>query len=188
MSSAETAKDLVREGLNSRLQTKIVTEGSITFPAVPALLDDYTDRIIRVFADVGRRFSDDERAHLRSVLERLLNEAFDRSQRSTVTISYRSTVAGPLNYNVNINCMTIEEAYHHWIATRQPPLFGVEPDARVWALAGESDPAGCRILDIGAGTGRNALALARRGHPVDVVEVTEKFAEIIRQAAAQESL
>ena len=71
MSSAETARDLVREGLNSRLNIKIVTEGSITLPAVPAMLDDYTDRIARIFADVGRRFNDDERAHLRSVLERL---------------------------------------------------------------------------------------------------------------------
>lgn len=188
MSSAETTADVVRQGLNSRLHTKIVTEGSITLPAVPALLDDYTDRLTRIFADLGRQFSDDERAHLRSVLDRLLNEAFERSQRSTITISYRSTVAGPLNYSVNIHCMTIEEAYHNWIATRTPPLFGVAPDARIWALASESDPAGCRILDIGAGTGRNALALARRGHPVDVVEVTQKFAEIIRQAAASESL
>jgi tRNA1(Val) A37 N6-methylase TrmN6 len=26
------------------------------------------------------------------------------------------------------------------------------------------------VFDIGAGTGRNALGLARRAHPVDVVE------------------
>jgi len=44
------------------------------------------------------------------------------------------------------------------------------------------------VLDIGAGTGRNALALARRGHPVDVVEFTPKFAEIIRSQARAEGL
>jgi 16S rRNA A1518/A1519 N6-dimethyltransferase RsmA/KsgA/DIM1 with predicted DNA glycosylase/AP lyase activity len=36
------------------------------------------------------------------------------------------------------------------------------------------------MLDIGGGTGRNTLALARRGHPVDVVEMTPKFADTIR--------
>jgi SAM-dependent methyltransferase len=59
----------------------------------------------------------------------------------------------------------------------------------VWALANESvDPATHGVLDIGAGTGRNALALARRGHPVDVVEMTPKFADMIRSDAQRESL
>jgi SAM-dependent methyltransferase len=85
--------------------------------------------------------------------------------------------------------LTIESAYDYWVATRQPPLFGTEPDARVWALAGEcADPRSHWVLDIGAGTGRNALALARRGHPVDAVEMTPKFADIIRADAQREAL
>ena len=57
------------------------------------------------------------------------------------------------------------------------------------ALAGEAaDPAGYRVLDVGAGTGRNALALARRGHPVDAVEIAPKFAEVMREEAERESL
>src|SRR4029077_1425109 len=42
--------------------------------------------------------------------------------------------------------------------------------------------------DIGGGTGRNTLALARRGHPVEVVEMTPKFADMIRADAQRESL
>ena len=94
-----------------------------------------------------------------------------------------------MRYEVNPKWWTVEAAYEDWISTREPPLFGTEPDARVWALANEAaDPSTYRILDIGAGTGRNALALARRGHPVDVVEMTPKFAAMIRSDAERESL
>jgi cyclopropane fatty-acyl-phospholipid synthase-like methyltransferase len=56
-------------------------------------------------------------------------------------------------------------------------------------LASEAaDPLTHRVLDIGAGTGPNALALARRGHPVDVVELTAQFADMIRADAQRESL
>jgi tRNA1(Val) A37 N6-methylase TrmN6 len=68
-------------------------------------------------------------------------------------------------------------------------LFGTEPDARVWTLANQApDPTAHRVLDIGGGTGRNTLAVARRGHPVDVVEMTPKFADMIRADAERESL
>lgn len=182
-----TAAEQVRNGLTQRVESKIVTNGSITFPAVPALSEQFTDRLFRVFAEVGRRFTVDEAAELRAIFRRLLDEAFADSQRSTVTVSYSSTIAGPLSYQISNHRMTIEEAYDQWVATREPPLFGVEPDARVSALAGELGQ-DARVLDIGGGTGRNALALARRGYAVDVVELTEKFADMIRRAAAQESL
>jgi cyclopropane fatty-acyl-phospholipid synthase-like methyltransferase len=56
-------------------------------------------------------------------------------------------------------------------------------------LANETaDPATHPVLDIGGGTGRDALALARRGHPVDVVEMTPKFADTIRADADRESV
>jgi SAM-dependent methyltransferase len=94
-----------------------------------------------------------------------------------------------VNYHVAAKWFTVDGAYDNWVATREPPLFGTEPDARVWALAGETDsPSEFPILDIGAGTGRNSLALARRGHPVDAVEMTPKFAELLRADAARQSL
>jgi SAM-dependent methyltransferase len=138
---------------------------------------------------VGRRFTAEQLDHVRSVLEGQLVAAYAASQRSSIVISYNAPVGTVLNYTVKPEWVTIEGAYENWIATREPPLFGVEPDARVWALANEAvDPGTHRVLDIGAGTGRNALALARRGHPVDVVEVTAKFADMIRADAAREAL
>ncbi|MGV1006230.1 MAG: class I SAM-dependent methyltransferase [Candidatus Nanopelagicales bacterium] len=175
--------------LARRADTRITTEGKITFPAVPAMVDRYTEKCSRIFAELGRPFTDPELAQLRSALAGQLADAYSRSQRSSIEISYTAYVAQGLKYEVVSRCWTLEEAYHDWIATREPPLFGTEPDARVWALASAApDPRTFRILDIGGGTGRNALALARRGHPVDVVELTEKFAESIRSDAGVESL
>jgi SAM-dependent methyltransferase len=168
-------------------RSEVVSE--ITLPAVPGMIDEYVTMCANLFADVGRKFSAEELAQLRTVLEGQLAEAYSASPRSSIVISFNAAVGPTLNYHVKARWWTVEGAYENWIANREPPLFGTEPDARVWALANEAvDPATHRVLEIGAGTGRNALALARRGHPVDVVEMTPKFADMIRSDAQRESL
>ncbi len=172
-----------------RFVTRSAVQGEISLPAVPALIDHYVRMCADTFSGVGRKFSEDELAHLRSVLESQLATAYSSSPRSQIVISYNATVGATLRYEVNPRWWSVEAAYEDWVSTREPPLFGTEPDARVWALASEmADPASHRILDIGAGTGRNALALARRGHPVDVVEMTPSFASMIGSNAERESL
>ncbi len=172
-----------------RLYRRSVVTGQITLPAVPGMLDEYVRMCDNVFAGLGVRFTADELAQLRTVLEGELADAYTASPRSNIVISYDSPIGTVLNYHVKPEWQTIEGAYESWVATRQPPLFGTEPDARVWALAGETaDPGTYRVLDVGAGTGRNALALARRGHPVDVVEMTPKFADMIRAEAERDAL
>lgn len=180
---------LLREAMSRRLYRRSVVTGQITLPAVPGMVDEYVRMCDNVFAAVGARFTADELAHLKTVLEGELAEAYTATPRSNIVVSYDCPVGTVLNYHVKAEWSTIEGAYESWIETREPPLFGTEPDARVWALAGETaDPGTCRVLDIGAGTGRNALALARRGHPVDVVEMTPKFAGMIRVEAEREAL
>ena len=172
-----------------RLYRRSVVTGEITLPAAPGMIDEYVRMCDTLFAGVGRPFTAEQLGHLRTVLEGQLAQAYAASQRSNIVITYNAPIGTVLNYQVNPQWLTIEGAYEGWIATREPPLFGTEPDARVWALANEAaDPTTHRVLDIGAGTGRNALALARRGHPVDVVEMTAKFADMIRSDAARESL
>ncbi len=180
---------LLREPMARRLYRRSVVTGQITLPAVPGMIDEYVRMCDNVFADVGVRFTAEQLGHLRAVLEDQLAQAYTASSRSNIVISYDSPVGTTLNYHVKPEWQTIEATYENWVATRQPPLFGTEPDARVWALAGEAaDPGTHRVLDVGAGTGRNALALARRGHPVDAVEMTPKFADVIRADAERESL
>ncbi len=175
--------------MTRKLDRRISCEGKVILPAVPGMLDLYTSRCAEVFAAMGRKLNATELSELRKILDGQLKEAFSRSQRSDITVSYQSTVGGLLNYFVAPQYATIEQTYANWVNTRKPPYFGSEPDAKVLAVAKQLGDARLkRVLDIGAGTGRNALALARLGHPVDAVEVTPKFAEILSATAQQESL
>ena len=180
---------LLRESMTRRLLRRSVAAGQITLPAVPSMVDEYVTMCDNLFAAMGSRFTAEELAYLRTVVEDQSAEAYAASPRSTISISHDVPVGTNLSYHVSAKWQTIGETYHDWIATREPPLFGTQPDARVWALASEAaNPRTHWVLDIGAGTGRNALALARRGHPVDVVELTPKFADMIRADAERESL
>jgi SAM-dependent methyltransferase len=133
--------------------------------------------------------SDEERARIRRRLQRGLAEAHAASPHSTINVALVAASGRPVRCQVIADRRTMERSYAHWLNTRKPPLFGSQPDASVWALANEAaDPATHRVLDIGAGTGRNALPLARRGHPVDAVELTKKFADAIRSDTERESL
>jgi SAM-dependent methyltransferase len=180
---------MLREAMARRLYRRAVAKGQIALPAVPGLLDEYLTMCLNLFASLGIRYTAEQSAQLKAVLQRELEKAFRASSRSNIVISYDTPFGTGLTYRVKAETSTIALEYDHWVGTREGPLFGTEPDARVLALAGEAaDPRTYRVLDIGAGTGRNALVLARRGHPVDAVEMAPKFAEIIRSEAERDSL
>lgn len=180
---------VLREAMARRLYRRAEAEGQIRLPAVPGLLDEYVSMCQKLFASLGIQHTSDQAAQLKAVLQHELEKAFKASSRSNIVISFDTPFGTGLNYRVKAEVSTIAVEYDHWVATRKGPLFGTEADARVVALADEAaDPRSTRVLDIGAGTGRNALALARRGHPVDAVEMAPKFAEIIRSEAERDSL
>ena len=179
----------VRDAMTRRLHRRSIVEGKITLPAVPGMIDQYMAMCEALFTTVGRPFTPEQLGQVRAVLEGQLAAAYQNSPRSNIVISFDAPVGMILNYRVKAEWWTVDGAYENWIDTREPPLFGTEPDARVWMLANQAtDPTAHRVLDIDGGTGRNTLALARRGHPVDVVEMTPKFAGMIRADAERESL
>jgi 2-polyprenyl-3-methyl-5-hydroxy-6-metoxy-1,4-benzoquinol methylase len=179
----------LRPAMVRRLHRRAIASGSIALPAVPGMLDDYVSLCESTFAAIGVKFSPEQLLQLRRVLEGELAIAFRESPRSEIVITYESPLGLEVNYHVRARWFSLDAAYDQWVAQRQPPLFGSEPDAMVIAMAGEIPAAAqCPVLDVGAGTGRNALALARRGHPVDAVELSPKFVEVLTQQAAQESL
>lgn len=180
---------MLREAIIRRVYRRSSAEGHIRVPAVPGLIDEYVQLCGNVCATLGVWHTPEQSAQLRAALETELAKAFKASPRSDVLISYHAPFGTGVNFRVQADWRTIEADYEQWVAVRPPPLFGTEPDARVLDLAAEAaDPTTHRVLDVGAGTGRNALALARRGHPVDAVEMTPKFADAMRAEAQSESL
>lgn len=174
----------MRQAMARRLLRRGVSSGQVSLPAVPGMLEEYVSMCDKIFSALGRKFSGAELDHLRSLLAKELGNAFAGSNRSSIVVSWDAPVGTALNYHIKPEWTSLADTYDNWVATRKPPLFGTKPDARVWTLSAEiGAPRNSRVLDIGAGTGRNALALARRGHPVDAVELTPKFAEILRAEA-----
>ncbi|MGO9925618.1 MAG: class I SAM-dependent methyltransferase [Mycobacterium sp.] len=180
---------MLQEAMARRMYRRSVAEGQIVVPAVPGMIDEYVQLCSNICATLGVWYTAEQSVQLRKALQTELAKAFKASPRSDIVISFNAPFGSGVNFCVKADWRTIEADYDNWVALRQPPLFGTEPDARVLALACEAaDPATHRVLDVGAGTGRNALALARRGHPVDAVEMTPKFADVIRAEAESESL
>jgi SAM-dependent methyltransferase len=187
----ETDPITLRASVIRRLTKKIGVEGRVRFPAVPTLLDVYVENLRKIFASYGRIFSDEEVANLRSILETKLKEAFVISPYAHVIVRYKSEDPPKIGiqYWISTEISTIEDQYADWVKTRTPPLFGKHPDTKVMDLARSlGAPADVRVLDIGAGTGRNTLPLARAGFPTDAVELSPDLADILKRDAASEGL
>ena len=179
----------LRAAMARRLHGRAIVSGSIVLPAVPGMIDDYMVMCLNTFSAIGASFNEEQHTKLHSVLEGQLAIAFAASPRYEIVITYNSPVGLMVNYHVKAQWTSIEASYDNWISTREPPLFWSEPDAKALALASATtDPASFPILDIGAGTGRNEIPLAKRGHPVDALEMAPKFADVIRQEAQNECL
>jgi 2-polyprenyl-3-methyl-5-hydroxy-6-metoxy-1,4-benzoquinol methylase len=191
MSDHVTNPVAVHAAVIARLDRRWRVEGQLSFPAAPSLIDLYLRRLALMFASIGKKFSNEEIAHMRTLLEPRLIDGFRDSPHCRLHIKWESEPAPAIgiDYRVWLETGTVQDQYEHWAATKTPPLFGTHPDSKLVDLAATlGDPAQVPILDIGAGTGRNSLPMARKGHATDALEITEAFCKTIGEAAETEGL
>ena len=188
---AETNHAVLRQAMLKRLPRRLTTTAQLSFAAVPALIDHYVDLLGTTFAALGRTFSEKELTQLRGILEKKLEEGWNASPYAKVFVSYETDPLPKtsLSYRVSVSVVTMADEYEHWVKTRKPPLFGANADAKVMTLARSlGAPSEVSVLDVGAGTGRNTLPLAREGFATDAIELAPALAEILRDAVAKEQL
>jgi SAM-dependent methyltransferase len=182
----ETHAAVLRQAVLRKLPPRIDAKGEISLPSVPALLDQYLERLLGIFAALGRKFNGPEAEELREKLERWLRRGWEQSPHTRLLVRY-ATEPPPLStisYNLSLDVITIADEYERWTGPRTTALFGALPDAKVVELARVlGQPGSTPILDVGAGTGRNALPLAQAGFPTDAVELAPSLASILREKA-----
>ena len=186
MPSPATARELdpqtLKDAIVARLPNRSQTSGELRLPAIPELLSHYTGVLLDLFAGLGYRFTPADQADVRARLGQALQDGFAASAYSKVLIKYHSAGADDgVNYEITREVITLEDEYADWTRNRKPPLFGANPDAKVMSMARALGPsAEVAVLDVGAGTGRNTLPLARAGFRVDAVELSSSLAALLR--------
>ncbi len=189
--SRETNQLVLHQAMVRRLPSRVAGSGRMLFPAVPSLAERYTEVMHKTFALLGRVFNRDEIATIRDIVKKKCEEGFRQSPYARIIVEYGTNEPPEtsLSYKVFVEESSVEAQYERWTQSRTPPLFGSMPDAKIMSLARSlGPPAESPILDIGAGTGRNTLPLAREGFPVDAIELAPTLVEILSRDAKAEDL
>lgn len=171
--------------------------GEILFPCVPTLLPHIIKIMGSSLGALGQQLSEAEIAQYHQVLETKLTEWFTREPETRLVFRYGPLkpdlgLEGGIEVELVFQHYTLEHSYRRWTQHRSGALFGEACDAKVMAVATEiapgQGPDPVRILDVGAGTGRNTFPLARAGFQVEAVELTQTLSEQMIQTNQTEQL
>ena len=193
----KSANDIafLEKAIEKKFRSLTAAVGELVMPCVPAMLDLHMKQILGLLQGLGINLTPAEIDSLRLSIAKRLAEGFEASPFSRLVFKYQPPTAtqgltSGLKLTTSIlDKIGIEDKYNRWIKTRSGPLFGSHPDAKVMAIAATlTEPSNAPILDVGAGTGRNTMPLARRGHPVQALELTPAFAQQILIDAQKENL
>lgn len=185
--SKETSDVVLRPAIVRTIDGRISAKGVIELQCVPGLVEHYVKKLVDQWERLGKAFSAREVEELRGLLARGIEAGHRASPHAVITVEYetRPFPQPGIVYRVHTKVMTTTELYDQWVGERAPPLFGEHPDSKLMNLAAElGEPKFAPVLDIGAGTGRNAIPMARLGHPTTAVEMVPALAREMQKAAS----
>jgi len=185
---------MIEQIIQRKVKERSSAKGELIFPCLPAMFDQYMAKIEGLLQVLEQTITPSEMDQLREMMDQHLNEGFRASPYSWLIIKYGSGepekgLLGQFQINLQAIIPPPEKKYDLWPETRKDPLFGAYPDAKLIDVATQiTNPSEAPVLDIGAGTGRNSLPLAHRGHPVDALELNPAFANKLSLLATNEAL
>jgi 2-polyprenyl-3-methyl-5-hydroxy-6-metoxy-1,4-benzoquinol methylase len=175
-----------------RLKRRTMAAGNFSGPCLPALAEHFIAKALKLFDVMDIPLQGAELTAFRTMFRAKLQEGFDVSPHGRFVLAFRPDASDPLavSCTVSVYIPTLEEQITEWVQTSgADEPFGKHPDAKVLEvgrqLAGGLKSAPLRVLDVGAGTGRNSIPLARLGFAVDAIEPVAQFAARLRKAAEQ---
>jgi SAM-dependent methyltransferase len=175
--------------LMPRLQDRTAGKGELLFPAVPSLVPHYHQVIVELFARLSRPPSLETSQALRGQLEHWARWGWEQSPFCRVVFSWETNDHQGVDYRVQVAVVTVSEEYSHWRAKAGGDLFGDRPDSKVMVTAQTLAAAlPLSILDVGAGEGRNTLALLHAGFTVDAVEPSGELLGRLGERCTSEGL
>ena len=159
---------------------------------VPSLVTTYVERSQRLAQALGSPFKPEELPQLAELFRTKVQEGYDKSPYSRLVVRYVTAMppAKGLIWRLDLVVVSPQDQAQRFVSARPPEQFEAFPDAMVMDVAAalaETDGAqrSLSILDIGGGTGRNALALKRFGHKVTVLDSNGVMLDALQTRLAQ---
>jgi 2-polyprenyl-3-methyl-5-hydroxy-6-metoxy-1,4-benzoquinol methylase len=181
------------DSFNSNAKLGIIAKGILKMPALPSFIETIIQQLAMILKALKQNLTQEELAFWKQEIEKKVFRWFQTSPNAYVVIDYEPLNAmlgldGGFNLKVSTFIKSIDNLYHQWTTTtvRKDNLFGRYPDAKVMDIAQSLGIV--PILDVGAGTGRNSLALAKANYPVDAVELTKVLSDHLFKTAIEENL
>jgi SAM-dependent methyltransferase len=187
----ETNAAVLKQAMIRRLPRRLSGQGEMQLPPAPALLEHYVKIFDQTWEGMGRKFTEAELGEFRAALKLRLEQAFEASPTAKVIVSYQTDPSPKTSITWKVVAMgsSFADEYAHWVATRTPPLFGKHADAKALDMARAlGAPGDVTVLDVGAGTGRNTLPLAREGFLVDALEPAPALCQVLRDEVTASGL
>jgi SAM-dependent methyltransferase len=172
-----------RAAILRALDKRLTFKGELRLPCMPVMADEFSAKLAAIWAAQGRTISSDEHEQLRSGMRAALMHGYDVSPQGSLLVSWEASPGEPVAYTAELHELSLRDRYEEWAGARTGPLFGVAPDAKVLSIA-STLRGGSPVLDVGAGNGRNALALAAIGYPTDAIELVPAFCKEMTDRSA----